>query len=132
MMKFIRPIAIAVAFFFGYVVPTIALFVLGGIGAARSDSGSYSATWLSMLLIGSYVICPLAGGYVAARLSKNLPYLHALIVSVLAGVTMGAMYENFSAMSTLIWIVAFSVGGIAGAWIHEQLLARKQKKCALT
>lgn len=121
----IQPISIVVAFFFAYVVPTVVLFVLGGIGASGSNTGSYSATWLSFLLIASYVICPVVGGYLAARLAKQKRYTHALLVSVIAGVTIGLMHEEFSAQSTLMWISVFSVGGIAGAWIYERLLARK-------
>lgn len=125
MMKPIQPISIVVAFFLAYVVPTTVLFVLGGIGASGSDTGSYSATWLSFLLIASYVICPVAGGYLAARLAKQKTYNHALLVSVIAGITIGLMHEKVSAQSTLMWISAFSGGGIVGAWIYERFLARR-------
>ncbi|WP_040041755.1 hypothetical protein [Noviherbaspirillum autotrophicum] len=127
MVNPIQSIAIVVAFFFAYVVPMVALFALGGIGASGSDSGSYSATWLSFLLVTSYVICPVVGGYLAARLAKQKTYIHALLVSVIAGITIGLMHEEFSALSTLMWISIFSGGGIVGAWIYERLLARRSE-----
>ena len=122
----IQPVAIAVAFFFAYVVPTVGLFMLGGIGIAGSETGTYSATWLSLLLIASYVICPVAGGYLAARLGKQKSYTHALIVSVIAGIALGLMHERHSIQSTLTWIVIFSVGGIVGAWIYQGRLRGKR------
>lgn len=125
MVNPIQPISIVVPLFFAYVAPTVALFVLGGIGASGSDTGSYSVTWLSLLLIASYVVCPVVGGYWAARLAKQRTYIHALLVSVIAGVAIGLMHEEFSAQSTLMWISVFSGGGLVGAWIYERLLARR-------
>lgn len=122
----VQPVAITVAFFFAYVVPTVALFTLGGIGVAESESGTYSTTWLSVLLISSYVICPVAGGYWAARLSTEKPYVHASVVSAIAGVSIGLMHDPFSMQATLMWILIFGAGGIVGAWLHQYLSAGKR------
>ncbi len=126
MFKHIQPIAITVAFFFAYVLPTVALFVLGGIGIAERETGTYSATWLSMLLVASYVGCPVAGGYLVARLGKQKSYTHALIVSFIAGISIGLMTEPFSVRSTLMWIAIFSTSGIVGAWIYERFTAKRR------
>lgn len=127
MFKHIQPIAVAVAFFFAYVVPTVALFMLGRIGASGSGNESYSAIWLSLLLGASYVVCPLAAGYLVASLAKQRSYTHALIVSVIAGISIGLMGEPFSALAVLQWTAIFSLGGVVGAWIYERFFAAKRK-----
>src|ERR687883_2015876 len=79
--------AIGIAFFACYILPTIVgWLILVTVDSLVPSIVEGSATAVGLLLLWTIFLAPVFAGYVVARLSKALPLLHGLVISVLGSI----------------------------------------------
>ena len=116
-MKTPSPIAVIVAFFGGYVIPTALLFATGAAAVASADGNAISSPGLSLLILSSYVVSPLLAGFLAGHLARQAPFLHAVAASLLGSAMYAFMQESITVADSIWWLAINAVGAIAGAWL---------------
>jgi hypothetical protein len=111
--------AMAIGFFFGYVVAFVVYVTLGTVLApARGEEGA--PHWMGLFTLGAAIIGiggPILGGYIAAVVAKVQPLFHGFSVGVLGTIfamvvtgTLGAVWMAF----------VFVPGGIFGGWVWRR------------
>lgn len=112
--------ALLVAFFAFYVLPALCAIAIASGLIALSETGSNPDVLQTMLISGLlwwWLIAPIGSGYVAARLAKQLPLLHAIVT-----VTLGYLFQISKVTQAVWWLLpAWAVisvaGGIFGAYV---------------
>ena len=124
-MNTLSPIAVIVAFFGGYVVPTALLFATGAMALASADGNVFNSPILSILVLSSYGVSPLLAGFLAGHFAGRAPFLHAIAASLLGSAMYAFMQESISLADSLWWLAINALGAIAGAWLatHRQRTA---------
>lgn len=116
-MSTLSPIALLVAFFGGYVVPTALLFATGAAAVSSADGQAISSPGLSLLILSSYVVSPLLAGFLAGQLARQAPFLHAVAASLLGSAMYAFMQEAITVADSIWWLAINAFGAIAGAWL---------------
>lgn len=111
--------AIAVAFFFAFVIPFGAFYVAPLVFALITGkmSGDVPVALTLVWFLGSF-LAPVLAGYLVARLAKTQPLLHGAIVGLLGFVC--AIWYVHSLRATMITFAVFVPGGILGAWLWQR------------
>lgn len=114
MFSDLKPSAIAVAFFFAFVIPfgifyiaPFAFFLVTG-----KTSGDVPAAVMLLWFLCSF-LAPVLAGYLVAHLAKYQPLFHGLIVGFLGFVC--TVWYLHSLQATVITLAVFVPGGILGA-----------------
>jgi hypothetical protein len=116
-MNTLSPIAVIVAFFGGYVIPTALLFATGAAAVASADGNAISSPGLSLLILSSYIASPLLAGFLAGQLARQAAFLHAVAASLLGSAMYAFMQESITVADSIWWLGINAVGAIAGAWL---------------
>jgi hypothetical protein len=125
-MATLRPAAVLVAFFGGYVVPAALLFAAGAAAVNSSDGNSFSSPAFSALILSSYVAFPLLAGFLAGSLAHQAPFLHAIAASLLGSAMYAFMHESITLPEGVWWVVVNVAGAIAGAWFSTRTKKRSK------
>lgn len=120
MLTTLRPTAVLLAFFAGYVIPIALLFAAGAM--ALPDGNAFSSPTLSMLIVSSYIALPLLAGFLAGVLAPPAPFLHAIVVSLLGSAMYALMHESITATEGIWWVAINAAGAIAGAWLSTRMI----------
>ena len=115
--------AIAVAFVAAFALPYgifyIAPLVFSVVTGQRSGD-------ISIVVVLLWALCsllaPIAGGYLAARLSQVQPLLHGALTGLLASVVAALMVSSLR--TALLTFLVFIPGGICGAWLWRHFSTR--------
>ena len=109
----IRPSALILGAFAGYVVPQfVSLWAVMSLFSAASARDAYGATGFFWMAIFIHVGGPLVGGYVAAKFGRTQPLLHGLFAALLGwlvstifgnGVLIGILYVLAGTTGAAIW-----------------------------
>lgn len=126
-MATLRPTAVLVAFFGGYVLPTALLFAAGTAAVTSSDGDSFSSPVLSVIVLTSYIAFPLLAGFLAALLAHQAPFPHAIAVALLGSVMYVFMHESITLEEGIWWIVVNAAGAVTGAWLSMYMKNRCRK-----
>jgi hypothetical protein len=115
----LRPTAVLLAFFGGYVIPVTLLFAAGAM--AFPDGNAFSSPLLSVLIVSSYIVLPLLSGVLAGVLAHQAPFLHAIAASLLGSAMYALMHESITATEGIWWVAVNAAGAIAGAWLSTRM-----------
>lgn len=113
MLSNIRPSALCVGAFIGYVIPMAAsLWVITSLFGAANARDAFSASGYFWMLVILHVGGPVVGGFIAARLGKTQPLMHGLFTALIGwlvaavagnGVLVGIVYVLASVTGAAIW-----------------------------
>lgn len=120
MLTALRPTAVLLAFFGGYVIPVALLFAAGAM--AFPDGNSFSSPLLSVLIVSSHIVLPLLAGFLAGVLAHQAPFLHAMAASLLGSAMYALMHESITATESIWWVAINATGAIAGAWLSTRMI----------
>ncbi len=120
MLTTLRPTAVLLAFFGGYLIPVALLFAAGAM--AIPDGNSFSSPLLSVLIVSSYIVLPLLAGFLAGVLAHRAPFLHAIAASLLGSAMYALMHESITATECIWWMAVNAAGAISGAWLSTRML----------
>lgn len=109
-----------IAFFAFYILPAICAIAVAGWLIAFSESGGNQSilhTTLIFSLLWWWLVAPIGSGYLAARLAKQLPLLHAMLT-----VTFGYLFQIAKVTQAVWWLlpswaVISLAGGLFGAYV---------------
>ncbi len=118
-MTKIRPSAIAIGFFVGFVVPAAIYFAIGSaLFIAREGEVLKWIPWFNSLWFAVAIGMPLLAGYLTARVAQVQPLLHGGIVGMLGSIGLVVLAIPISA--ALYSAIIFVPGGVAGAWLWKK------------
>lgn len=120
MLTTLRPTAVLLAFFGGYVIPVALLFAAGAI--AFPDGNSFSSPLISVLIVSSYIVTPLLAGLLAGVLAHQAPFLRAIAASLPGSAMYALMHESITATESIWWVAINAAGAVAGAWLATRML----------
>jgi hypothetical protein len=121
-LRSIRVGAIGLAFFGCYILPTvIGWLILVTVHAIAPSLTETSAVAVGLLLLWVIFLAPVCAGYLAARLSRTLPLLHGLAVS-LVGCVLYLIYIGLTGNAGLLALLVVPpvlLAGLCGAWFYR-------------
>lgn len=122
MLKEIRLKAILVALMAWYVAPALPLVVITSIPnfylgdpATRAGIPIWQST-TTLLLFWFWALAPVGSGYLAAKLAKQQPLLHGLVVGLVGGFN-AALWVKAPLLFELGLFAVISCSGLFGGWL---------------
>ncbi len=114
--------ALFMAFFAFYALPALSAIALGNLffstsGPSAIESGGAFVFFAGLLWW--WLIAPVGGGYLAARLARDLPLLHALITVMFGYLFQAATITNALWWVLPAWALISIAGGFFGAFVWQ-------------
>ena len=125
--------AIGIAFFGCYILPTIvAWLVIVTVQNLAPSAVEGTTAAAGVLILWAVFLAPLFAGYLVARLSKALPLLHGLVVS-LVGSILYVIYLSLTGSTGLLSLLVVPpviLAGMSGAWFFSYRSKRQSSSAA--
>ena len=119
--------ALFIAFFAFYALPSISAIALASWLMSLSETGVAEGTLPLTLVFGLFwwwLVAPIGSGYLAARLTKELPLLHALIT-----VTFGYLFQIAKITDAVWWVLpAWALISLAGGYFGASVWRIQQSR----
>jgi hypothetical protein len=136
-MNFIRQIrirALLIAFVAFHVAPILPLIVLSSIpfasGVAPPVSGQRVYGWRAasggiLVVLWFLALAPVGSGYFAAKLAKQQPLLHGVLIGVVGAAT-AVIWVHGSFVVEFVLALIIASCGIFGGWLWRNYSQRRQ------
>jgi hypothetical protein len=115
------------AFFAFYALPSISAMALSSWIMSISETGVVEGGLPLTLVFGLFwwwLVAPVGSGYLAARLSKQLPLLHAFIT-----VAFGYLFQIAKITQAVWWLLpAWALTGLAGGYFGASIWRIQQSR----
>jgi hypothetical protein len=121
LLQGLRYRAIAVAFFFCYLLPSLIVWLVLQIVMNVSPADVYGplGIWSALFALWATFLGPFAAGYMVAWLAKVAPLAHGLAVSFTAGAIYVAILNAIPAAWLALFVAFLLLSGFCGAWFYR-------------
>jgi len=129
MLSGIRTRAILIALFAFYVAPLLPLIVLTSIlnffGYDPTQGHSFWQTPIPIIAAWFLAIAPVCASYFAAKLAKQQPLLHGLLVGIAGACIIGFAFYSRDPFSKPALISIVVLSGVFGGWLWRYRNAQR-------
>ena len=121
LLRGLRYRAVAVAFFFCYLLPSLLVWLVLQIVMNVSPADVYGPVglWSGLFALWATFLGPFAAGYMVAWLAKVAPLAHGLAVSIIAGVLYVAILNAIPPVWLALVVTFLLLSGFSGAWFYR-------------